>query len=254
LAGQLDQFSNSLREREIGSLIDDAKQLAHRQPELFVVGALAAGFVLGRFFKSSRSSRSNQIAYDYQYGYNEYDPRDSSRSYGEPYGQSYGNQFSQSRGPDYSRDYDAGYRSGYRQEYDSRSQYSQPSSDQWSRNTGGQQSQGFSGQSGQNYGQNSGQGSGQNYGQSSGQNYGQGSSQGYSQGSGSQGPNQRSDQSGGQVTTHGLGTGQSIDREQDLKRGQEFGQGEEQVSNYKGNESKPASASQGSNKRDEEIR
>jgi hypothetical protein len=255
LAGQLDQFSNSLREREIGSLIDDAKQLAHRQPELFVIGALAAGFVLGRFFKSSSSARSNQIGYDYQFGYNEYDPRDSSRSYGEPYGQSYGNQFSQSRGPDYSRDYDAGYRSGYRQEYDSRSQYGQSgqgSNDQWSRNTSGQQGQGSSGQSGQNYGQSTGQ----NYGQSSSQGYSQGSgNQGSSsQGSGSQGPNQRSDQSGGQVTTHGLGTGQSIDRERDLRQGQEFGQGEEQVSNYKGNESKPASATQGPNKRDEEVR
>jgi hypothetical protein len=236
-----------LREREIGSLIDDAKQLAHRQPELFVVGALAAGFVLGRFFKStSRSSRDYRYSDNYQYGYNEYDPRDSSRSYGEPYGQSYGNQFSQSRGPDYSRDYDAGYRSGYRQEYDSRSQYGQSgqaSNDQWSRNTSGQQGQGSSGQSGQNYGQ------------STGQNYGQSSSQGSSsQGSGSQGPNQRSDQSGGQVTTHGLGTGQSIDRERDLRQGQEFGKGEEQVSNYKGNESKPASATQGPNKRDEEVR
>jgi hypothetical protein len=106
LAGQLDRFSTTLRDREIGSLLADAKQLAHRQPEMFVAGALAAGFVLGRFFKSSRQSRS------YQDAYSEFDPRDPSRIYGEQYGQGYGDQFSRSRGPEYSRDYDAGYRSG----------------------------------------------------------------------------------------------------------------------------------------------
>jgi hypothetical protein len=64
-----------------------------------------------------------------------------------------------------------------------------------------------------------------------------------------------------QVTTHGLGTGQSIQRQQEIQsgmpqsqgqeyehrtgsaKGQEFGRGEEQVSNYKGNETKPASQS-----------
>jgi len=126
LAEQLDRFSANLRDREIGSLIDDAKQLAHRQPELFVAGALAAGFVLGRFFKSSqRTSRSGQgysPEYDYQgeeYGFygspnrsqygSSYDPyrqqnqrsgeySDQQRSvqeYGRAYGQEFGQAFGQ---------------------------------------------------------------------------------------------------------------------------------------------------------------
>jgi hypothetical protein len=60
----------------------------------------------------------------------------------------------------------------------------------------------------------------------------------------------------GQVTTHGLGTGQSIDRAEDLRRGQEFGQGEEQVSNYKGNETKRGSeaAQQSGDRQEGELR
>jgi hypothetical protein len=66
----------------------------------------------------------------------------------------------------------------------------------------------------------------------------------------------------GQVTTHGLGTGQSVQREQEIgskgsqARGQEFGQGEEQVSNYKGNETKTGSqaAKNPSEREDKEIR
>jgi hypothetical protein len=189
LASQLDKFSTSLREREIGSLIDDAKQLAYRQPELFVAGALAAGFVIGRFFKSSRRSYR---AFDDPYG--EYDPRDPSRMYGQQYGESYGQEFGRNPGPEYGQGYGSGYRSGSTTGYGS--EY------------GGQYRQGSSGQYGQ--------GSGQNYGQSYGQNFGQGSAQ---------------------RTTHGLGSGQSIDREADLRKGQEFGQGEEQVSNYQGEES-----------------
>ncbi len=112
LAGQLDNFSNTLHDRDIGSLVEDAKQLAHRQPEIFVAGALAAGFVLGRFFKSSRrSSRS------YQDAYREFDPRDPSRIYGEQYGQGYGEQFDRSGGYDYGRNYDSGSRTGYGQNY-----------------------------------------------------------------------------------------------------------------------------------------
>jgi len=159
LAEQLDKFSSSLRDREIGSLIEDAKQLAYRQPELFVAGALAAGFVIGRFFKSSRrASRDNNNSYG------EYDPRDPSRMYGQQYGENYRQEFGRYPGSAYSQGYGSGYRSGY--------------------------------------GSQSGQASGQSYGTSA-----------------------------GQPTTHGLGSGQSMDQEADLRRGQEFGQGEEKASN-----------------------
>lgn len=189
LAGQLDNFSSTLRNREIGSLIDDARQLAHRQPELFVAGALAAGFVLGRFFKSSRRvANGYRTNYDstygqnysqgyapdyyqgYDRGYNEGDPRNSSRGSGY-------------QGGSYQS---SGYQSDYSFDDQGRNQWSRPSSqsDQWSQGTG------------ERYGQSTGQYTSQNTGQSSGQS---------------------------------------------SLRGQEFGQGEEQVSNYKGTENATAS-------------
>jgi len=129
LAGQIDNFSNSLRDREIGSLLEDAKQLAYRQPEWFVAGALAAGFALGRFFKSSRSrSQQNNYLYAYQGRYDEYNSRGDNRNYGQPYGDPYSR-----TGPDYSRGYDSGqyrpqsgspYENQYRNEYGA--QYSNP--------------------------------------------------------------------------------------------------------------------------------
>jgi hypothetical protein len=196
LAGQLDNFSTTLRNREIGSLIDDARQLAHRQPELFVAGALAAGFVLGRFFKSSRRATN---------GYR--------TNYNSNYDSSYGQNYSQGYAPDYYQEYDRGYNevdqrtgsrgygyqggyqggsyqsSGYQNDYSfdeqSRSQWNRPASqsDQWSQGTG------------ERYGQYTGQSTGQYTGQNSGQT---------------------------------------------SLRGQEFGQGEEQVSNYKGTENATA--------------
>jgi hypothetical protein len=237
LAGQLDNFSNTLRDREIGSLLDDAKQLAHRQPELFVAGMLAAGFVLGRFFKSSR--RMSRSGNDY---YGEYDPRDPSRMYGERYGQSYGQQFNQNYGPDYSRDYDAGYRASQQSEYGTYGQgYGQGQSYERNYEQGSRQ------QFGQQYGQGSSQQQSQQYSQGSSQQYRQGSVGPFNQRSGSQSQGQ----SQGQPTTHGLGTGQSIDREADLRKGQEFGQGEEQVSNRQREQTNAAQrASQENQRRD----
>jgi len=162
LASQIDNFSNTLRDREIGSLLEDAKQLAYRQPEWFVAGALAAGFALGRFFKSSRM-RSQQNGYQYGYqGRNQYNSRGDQRSYGQgydqSYGQSYGQNYGQSYGDQYSRggseydrqydpgqyrpqsggQYDEQYRSGYSSQYGTSSDRSsgQRSGEQWS-NAGG---------------------------------------------------------------------------------------------------------------------
>jgi hypothetical protein len=203
LASQLDNFSNSLREREIGSLLDDAKQLAYRQPELFVAGALAAGFVIGRFFKSSRRAYRSD---DNSYG--EYDPRDPSRMYGQQYGESYNQEFGRGYSPEYSQGYGSGYRAGATTGYGSEygGPYDQP-----------------------------GQGSSRQYGQRPSQNYGQ--SYGESSQRSTQNPSQNFGQGSAQRTTHGLGSGQSIDREAELRKGQEFGQGEEQVSNYNSEQS-----------------
>lgn len=61
-AEQVDKLSNYLRERDLSQLVGDVRQVAHRQPELFVAGALAAGFLLGRFLKSSGSPSSTRYA------------------------------------------------------------------------------------------------------------------------------------------------------------------------------------------------
>lgn len=52
-ADGLDRFAGSLRERELGDLLKDAEQFARRQPGVFIGGAIAAGFMLSRFLKSS---------------------------------------------------------------------------------------------------------------------------------------------------------------------------------------------------------
>ncbi len=114
-AEQIERFSGYLREQNMNDLLRDVQQMAKRQPEIFVAGALAAGFFLGRFFKSSGQSQlptqyrggypgrytegvpgGSRPASD-QYGYSSYN-RQSNR-YGEQYGeqysgrsQSYGNQ------------------------------------------------------------------------------------------------------------------------------------------------------------------
>lgn len=52
-ADQIEKVSGYIQNREFGELWQDAQRLARRQPELFVAGALAMGFLAGRFFKSS---------------------------------------------------------------------------------------------------------------------------------------------------------------------------------------------------------
>jgi hypothetical protein len=97
-ADGLERFSQSLRERELGSLLDQAEDVARRQPALFVGGAVALGFVVSRFLKSSAERRretrhGSDGAYGrYGSGYapsTGYDPRTGSYAPGRgsgPYG------------------------------------------------------------------------------------------------------------------------------------------------------------------------
>ena len=52
-ADQIDRFSQRLKEKGVGELLDDAQQLARRQPALFIGGAFALGLLGARFLKSS---------------------------------------------------------------------------------------------------------------------------------------------------------------------------------------------------------
>lgn len=56
-ADQIERFSQRLKEKDVGELMNDAQQLARRQPALFVGGAFALGLVGARFLKSSSPDR-----------------------------------------------------------------------------------------------------------------------------------------------------------------------------------------------------
>ena len=61
-ADQVDQFAGYLETRDVGQIWQGASEMARRQPELFIVGSLAAGFFLGRFLKSSQSRSPQDTA------------------------------------------------------------------------------------------------------------------------------------------------------------------------------------------------
>jgi len=54
-ADQVEEFAGYLESRDLGDMWQGARNLAQRQPELFVAGSLAAGFILGRFLKSTQN-------------------------------------------------------------------------------------------------------------------------------------------------------------------------------------------------------
>ncbi len=135
-AEQVDKFSGYLRNQNVGDLVHDVEGFARRQPELFLAGALAAGFMLGRFFKSSAASQANQIQrYDQSsYGTTPQQSRYGAAGYGNAYAtgssQPYGSQPGQ---------YDAGGDGQYSSsEYQDRqqgsydSQTSRPNRGEWS--------------------------------------------------------------------------------------------------------------------------
>ena len=103
VADQLDRFSTKLRDKDVNALLDDARQLARRQPALFIGGSFAVGLLAARFLKSSRSGGSasygargfsteayNAPDYGTRGGDERYPERDAvidappQRSYGEP--------------------------------------------------------------------------------------------------------------------------------------------------------------------------
>jgi hypothetical protein len=53
VASQLARASSVVREKDMGYFVRETENFARRQPKLFLGGALAAGFLLARFLKSS---------------------------------------------------------------------------------------------------------------------------------------------------------------------------------------------------------
>lgn len=52
-AEQVEDLARALRERRWGELVGDIESVARRQPVAFVIGALAVGFLIGRFLAIS---------------------------------------------------------------------------------------------------------------------------------------------------------------------------------------------------------
>jgi hypothetical protein len=61
-ADQIERFTDSLRDRHLGDIVADIDDFARRQPTLFLLGAVAAGFVVGRFMAASSERRHHQAA------------------------------------------------------------------------------------------------------------------------------------------------------------------------------------------------
>jgi hypothetical protein len=53
LAGKLDEMASALRDQSADELIEKAADFARKQPAVLFAGAVAAGFALSRFLKSS---------------------------------------------------------------------------------------------------------------------------------------------------------------------------------------------------------
>ena len=62
-ADQIERLSDRLKNKDVGELMNDAQQLARRQPALFVGGAFAVGLLGARFLKSSADDRGRGSDY-----------------------------------------------------------------------------------------------------------------------------------------------------------------------------------------------
>ncbi|MFQ3786401.1 hypothetical protein [Halomonas sp. A29] len=56
LAKRSDAFSRTLRERDLEALMEQTRHYSRQHPALFMGGAIAAGFMLSRFMRSSSHS------------------------------------------------------------------------------------------------------------------------------------------------------------------------------------------------------
>ncbi len=69
-AAQIDRLSETVRSRQFGEMVTAAEDFARRQPALFIAGAVAAGFVIGRLLaRPSRRDHRTAAGESYRPGY-----------------------------------------------------------------------------------------------------------------------------------------------------------------------------------------
>lgn len=68
LADTADRFSNKLRDKDLKSLCQEAQSYSRREPALFFGGAIAAGFLITRFLRSSGQHSHSSSQHDYSSG------------------------------------------------------------------------------------------------------------------------------------------------------------------------------------------
>lgn len=64
-ADALDNLSDSLRNKSVDELVDDARTFARRSPAIAIGAAVAVGFALARFLKASSSTSAGSYRSDY---------------------------------------------------------------------------------------------------------------------------------------------------------------------------------------------
>jgi ElaB/YqjD/DUF883 family membrane-anchored ribosome-binding protein len=68
-AAQINRFSETVRSRPFGEMVTGAEDFARRQPALFIAGAVAAGFVIGRLLaRPSRPAGETGFSAGYRAG------------------------------------------------------------------------------------------------------------------------------------------------------------------------------------------
>jgi len=61
-ADRIDRFSTTMRERDLGEMMANAEAFARRRPSLFIAGAVAAGFVVGRLLTRASDGAASGYA------------------------------------------------------------------------------------------------------------------------------------------------------------------------------------------------
>lgn len=91
-AQRLDDFAETMRDRDLDSMIADVGDFARRQPALFIGGAVALGFALSRFLKASSDRTADRYGEEYRQRYGQHYDDDYEDRAGYRYGREFGNE------------------------------------------------------------------------------------------------------------------------------------------------------------------